>query len=174
LRRAFFLEYDHYKERRNELNEYIQLIKKKKTATTTSPDEEDSSHSIQQQQIFHHQQPWLPHPELRETIPSISLYTCLYQLPSRIETSNELPLSTNDLERKFIAAIDFFDQCIPTLPGFTSSNAAITMLPEPTIVAEAWKKWYYCNKKLRQLRFIRQRIQTLLADQKQREEEGSV
>lgn len=150
LRRAFFLEYDHYKERRDELNDVARL--------------KDIPEDIRHQT----RHPWLPHPELRETVPNVSLYTCIYQLPSHIET--DLPDNASDLERQLSAAVRFFDQCLPTPPGFSSSVVAITILPEPAIVAQAWKKWYYCGKKLRQLRYIRRRINLLVERQKAAEE----
>jgi hypothetical protein len=154
LRRAFFLEYDHFKERRDELNEVVQL--------KDVPEDP-------RQKTRH---PWLPHPELRETIPNVSLYSCIYRLPNQIET--DLPDTASDLERQLSASIKFFDECIPTPPGFTSSVVALTILPEPAIVSQAWKKWYYCGKKLRQLRYIRHHIQLQLERQQQAEEEERV
>lgn len=101
--------------------------------------------------------PWLPHPELRDTVPNVPLFSCLYQLPSQIETA-DLPSSATDLERQLAAAVDFFDQCVPNQPGFSSSVAALSILPKATHVAAAWKKWYMCGRKLRKLRLIRQLI----------------
>jgi hypothetical protein len=154
LRRAFFLEYDHYKQRCDELNDNTQLKK-----------------NVPEDPGQPNRHPWLPHPELRETVPNISLYTAIYKLPSQIET--DLPDTASDLERQLSAAVDFFDQCIPKAPGFSSSVVAITILPDPAIVAQAWKKWYYCGKKLRQLRYIRQRIQLLVERQHESEDQST-
>lgn len=117
--------------------------------------------------------PWLPHPELRETLPNISLYSSLYQLPQTIATTN-LPDDASDLERKLSATVDFFDRCIPCPPGFSSSVAAVTILPEPRHVARAWKRWYICGKRLRKLRFIRSQIQRRMDMEKQRSEPQDV
>jgi hypothetical protein len=36
----------------------------------------------------------------------------------------------------------FFDYCVPNQPGFSSSVAAVTILPSAAEIATAWKKWY--------------------------------
>ena len=52
----------------------------------------------------------------------------------------------------------FFDYCVPNQPGFTSSVAAVTILPSAREMASAWKKWYGTTKKLQRLRFIRRQL----------------
>ena len=52
----------------------------------------------------------------------------------------------------------FFDYCVPNQPGFTSSVAAVTILPSAREMASAWKKWYRTTKKLQRLRFIRRQL----------------
>ncbi len=52
----------------------------------------------------------------------------------------------------------FFDQSIPNQPGFSSSVAAVTMLPDAPKLALAWKTWYRHCALLRRLRFIRNLI----------------
>ncbi len=151
LRRVYFLEHDHYAERLNELNE-IQAI-------NVSKDPMQATHL-----------PWLPHPELRETVPNVSLYSCLYQLPRKI-TTVDLPDTATDLQRQIAATVNFFNLCVPNQPGFSSSVAAVTILPEPAHVAQAWKKWYYCGKKLTQLRYLRSLIQMHLERQNAQDEE---
>lgn len=150
LRRIFFLEHDHYTERLDELNEIAAI---------------DVPEDPRQKK----RHPWLPHPELRETIPNISLFSCLYKLPNQI-TTVDMPDSATDLQRQLVATVNFFDLCVPNQPGFSSSVAAVTILPEPAHVAQAWKKWYYCGKKLRQLRYIRSMIQLHLERSKAAEE----
>jgi hypothetical protein len=150
LRRTFFLEHDHFQERVDELDATMQL-----------KDPED---------YFQRERPpWLPHPELRETIPNVSLYSVLYQLPNQI-TTFDLPEVATDLDRHLAATVAFFDGCVPNQPGFSSSVAAVSILPEATYVAQAWKKWYKCGKKLRQLRYIRSHIQRRLEQQRASEE----
>jgi hypothetical protein len=139
-------------ERREELNEIVELNVPEDPYQKVRP-------------------PWLPHPELRETVPNVSLFSCLYQLPNQITTAN-LPESATDLERQLAATVDFFDQCVPNQPGYSSSVVAVTILPEPAHVSEAWKKWYSCAKQLRKLRFIRYSIQRQL--EQQAKEEGCV
>jgi hypothetical protein len=47
---------------------------------------------------------------------------------------------------------------VPNQPGFSSSVAAVTMLPDAPKLALAWKTWYRHCKLLRRLRFIRELI----------------
>ena len=47
---------------------------------------------------------------------------------------------------------------------------AATILPEAAHVAEAWKKWYRCGKKVRQLRFIRHHLEKKLQLEQEKEE----
>jgi hypothetical protein len=63
--------------------------------------------------------------------------------------------------------VAFFDKCVPNQIGFSSSVAAVTILPDSSQVSYAWKKWYACANRLRRLRFIRSRIRHL---QKQEED----
>jgi hypothetical protein len=113
--------------------------------------------------------PWLPHPELRETVPNVSLYSVLYKLPNQF-TTTDLPPEASDLDRQLAATVEFFDQCVPNQPGFSSSVAAATILPEAQHVSLAWTKWYRCGKKLRQLRFIKSHLKRRLREQEQEEE----
>jgi hypothetical protein len=52
----------------------------------------------------------------------------------------------------------FFDYCVPNQPGFSSSVAAVTILPSASELATAWKKWYKATRRLTQLRFIRRQL----------------
>ena len=62
LRRVFYLEYDHWKERQEELELVFSLTSDQDEFQETRP-------------------PWLPHPELRETTPNVAMYSVLFRLP---------------------------------------------------------------------------------------------
>jgi hypothetical protein len=47
---------------------------------------------------------------------------------------------------------------VPNQPGFSSSVAAVTIIPGANDISRAWRKWYAAAAKLRRLRFIRQQI----------------
>jgi hypothetical protein len=49
----------------------------------------------------------------------------------------------------------FFDQCVPNQPGFSSSVAAVTILPDAPKLAKAWRAWYKHVGLLRRLRYVR-------------------
>jgi hypothetical protein len=133
LRRIYYLEHDHYEERLEEL-EFIEDI------------EDPEDHPFQEVRP-----PWLPHPEIRETVPNVSLYSALYKLPTRFTTAG-LHAGASDLERQLAATVEFFDECVPNQPGYSSSVAAVTILPEAEdYVKVAWGKWYKCAKRLRKL-----------------------
>lgn len=104
--------------------------------------------------------PYIPHPEIRDTVPNVSLYSVLYKLPDYFY-STATTTSASMLDRQLSATADFFDRCVPNQPGFSSSVAAVTILPDSAQVAKAWRKWYACASKLRRLRFIRSRIRLL-------------
>jgi len=59
------------------------------------------------------------------------------------------------LERQLEAAVEFFDQCVPNQPGYTSSIAAITMVPDAKQLTKVWGKWYACGNQLRRLRYLK-------------------
>lgn len=69
--------------------------------------------------------------------------------------------SMSDQEWQLYVVKSFFDQCVPNQPGFSSSVAAITILPNANDLAAAWRSWYACAAKLRRLRFIRSLITEL-------------
>ena len=114
-------------------------------------------------------EPWVPHPEMKDTPPAIALYSVLVGgIPSKpamqmhgddgdpdIE-SPEGQNSNRDWQLNVTSA--FFDHCIPNQPGFSSSVAAVTMVPNAAELDSAWKRWYAAAAKLRRLRFIRRHI----------------
>jgi hypothetical protein len=112
--------------------------------------------------------PWIPHPEQRDTVPNVSLYSVLVgNLPSlphqavmkeedveaAVRCSKEMSI---DWQLAFTTT--FFDQCVPNQPGFSSSVAAVTILPSAGKMRHAWTKWYTAAAKLRRLRYIRSLI----------------
>ncbi len=141
LRRVFYLEHDHFRDRKEELN-YL--------ANLQDPELEEQKR----------RPPYIPHPEIRDTIPNVALYSVLYKLPDYFYSTATTPTASM-LDRQLSATVDFFDRCVPNQPGFSSSVAAVTILPDTKQVARAWKRWYSCASKLRRLRFIRRRIRQL-------------
>jgi hypothetical protein len=103
---------------------------------------------------------FLPHPELRDTVPNVSLYSVLYKLPS-IHFATLSSVTSPEVQRQLETAVEFFDKVVPNQPGYSSSVAAVTILPDVNQVSKAWKKWFDCANKLRRLRFIRKRLQLL-------------
>lgn len=164
LRRVYYLEADYHPERLEELD----LLQ-------SNHDPEDPFQRVRP--------PYLPHPEMRETIPNVSLNSVLYQLPDNLQyalndpdddnmdPNQQSPKSTFNsslIERQLAATVDFFDQCVPNQPGFTSSVVAVSIVPDATAVSTAWVQWYKCGKRLRRLRYIKK----LLEERKQMQRDG--
>jgi hypothetical protein len=149
LRRAFFLEASHYGRRMIELNKLdLDFVTKKKRASVyddLSRDDDETLHAH------------LTHPEIRETPPSVGLYSVLYQLPNCMVTYDTD--GATSLERQLVATTRFFDEVVPPQPGFSSSVVAVTMIPKAKLVAKAWNKWRLVEKKLITLRYIRKLIE---------------
>ncbi|KAG7355019.1 protein of unknown function DUF221-domain containing protein [Nitzschia inconspicua] len=138
LRRVYYLESEYFLERMEELD-----------ALKLNQDPEDPFQESRP--------PFLPHPEMRETIPNVSLNSVLFQLPYSLKEyrgRNGKDDGKSLLERQLDATVNFFDKCIPNQPGFTSSVVAVTIVPDAKLVKGAWMKWYNCGKKLRRLRYI--------------------
>lgn len=129
LRRAYYLEANHFKNRQEEVD-YLSSL-------------QDPEDPLQEDRPL-----YLPHPELRETVPSVCLYSVLYKLPERFATpratspSSSTDNTSSNLDQQLAATVDFFHRCIPSQPGFSSSVAAATILPDSKLVSMAWKKWY--------------------------------
>lgn len=144
LRRVYYLESEYYEERLDELDDIW-----------TNSDPEDPFQKVRP--------PFLPHPEMRETIPNVSLHSALYKLPSNLctnfepNTRGEPPKSL--LEHQLEAAAGFFDQCVPAQRGFTSSIAAVTMVPDAKKLTKVWGKWYVLGNKMRRLRYIKDHLE---------------
>ncbi len=142
LRRAFFLEASHYGERMSELNKIdLDLAKSKKV---------NDNPVVKEEQAY---PPYLTHPEIRETPPSISLFSALYQLPNSMVTYGTD--GANSVERQLVATKKFFEMVIPSEPGFSSSVIAVTMVPNAKLVATTWLRWTQVEGRLQTLRYIR-------------------
>ena len=211
LRRVYYLEGMHWENRIEELNETVlnyesddsdfgeeerqgamltrRLVNKGGKAAKKKKKKRDNAVN---------RDPWIPHPEQRETVPNIELYSVLVgnipSLPSEIAAEGDLEsmgfskkqsldwqlavtvswllyvslsysgaFETSANRRSsclFICSIQstFFDQCVPPQPGFSSSVAAVTILPDAPKLAKAWRTWYKHVGLLRRLRFIRSLI----------------
>ena len=138
LRRVYYLEFNHYKNRKEELERLDNLNYPEDTNITDRP-------------VF------VPHPELRDTVPNIGLYSVLFRLPG-IQLDTITCVSDSNVGHQLQVAIDFFDKVVPNQPGYSSSVAALTILPDVKRLSQAWKKWFECASKVRRLKFIRQRL----------------
>jgi hypothetical protein len=154
LRRVFYLEHDHFRERKHEL-QYLGKL--------SDPEIEFQSE----------RPPFIPHPEIRDTVPNVSLYSALYKLPDYF-FSTAMSSSSSLLDRQLASTVEFFDKCVPNQPGYSSAVAAVTILPDATQVAQAWRKWYKCAGRLRRLRFIRSRIRELQKIQQQNNQQQNL
>ena len=84
-------------------------------------------------------------------------------IPQQVLTEKNIFLSLKDTEQQLTdwqlsVTTAFFDRCCPNQPGFSSSVAAITVLPGSRQLARAWSRWYSAAAALRRLRFIRSSI----------------
>jgi len=182
LRRKYFLEAPHYTERMNELKRHvvqrpnfnpragtgehgdIETTPLKKNGVVTNNNEgvcekEETDHpsgTTCTNTESYLPPPYLTHPEIRETPPSIGVYSVLYKLPNSMVTYDTDGATT--IERQLVATTNFFDEIIPAPGGFSSAVAAVTVLPDAELVAKAWNKWTACEKQLQTLRYIRKRI----------------
>jgi hypothetical protein len=113
-------------------------------------------------------EPWIPHPEQRDTVPNVALYSILVGgLPSLPEqaadsfnTEQTIQFSKREsIDWQLSLTTTFFDHCVPNQPGFSSSIAAVTIIPGARDLSLAWRKWYAAAAKLRRLKFVRQQIQ---------------
>eukprot|EP00535_Pseudo-nitzschia_heimii_P006203 CAMPEP_0197187098 /NCGR_PEP_ID=MMETSP1423-20130617/15235_1 /TAXON_ID=476441 /ORGANISM="Pseudo-nitzschia heimii, Strain UNC1101" /LENGTH=1014 /DNA_ID=CAMNT_0042638587 /DNA_START=252 /DNA_END=3293 /DNA_ORIENTATION=+ len=157
LRRAFFLEASHYGQRMIELNKLdFDFVSKKKK----NDDYDGVSDRSEVSWVFRDEcenlAQYMTHPEIRETPPSIGMYSVLFQLPNSMVTYDTN--GATSLERQLVATTEFFDETVPPQPGFSSSVVAVTMIPKAKLVAKAWTKWSACVMKLQSLRHIRDKL----------------
>jgi len=165
LRRVYYLEADHWDLRSEDLRE-TELSDsdsdessdgKQKDSQQTGPNRKQKSN------YRNNRDPWIPHPEMRETVPNIELYSVLVgNLPSSLSEILYDPKDTlaQNLTKKEIVEWQlnvtsaFFDRCVPRPPGFSSSVAAVTILPDAPDLAAAWRKWYQHAVMVRKVKFI--------------------
>lgn len=178
LRRVYYLEGHHWENRVSELNNTVLRIE--------SDDEDDDDNNekegivrrrkinklrkrkgkVKKQKELPKRDPWIPHPEQRETVPNIELYSVLVgnipNLPGEIAPGGDLESygfsKKQSIDWQLAVTTTFFDQCVPNQPGFSSSVAAVTILPDAPKLAKAWRTWYKHAALLRRLRFIRRLI----------------
>ena len=95
-------------------------------------------------------EPWIPHPEQRDTVPNIAIYSILVGgLPSLPEQAADSFNAESTIQFSQRESIDwqlslttaFFDHCVPNQPGFSSSIAAVTLVPGAMDLSVAWGKW---------------------------------
>ena len=175
IRRVYYLEEDHWEKRRDELESII---------TDDRVEEDiDEAYAFQNRQKMNgmrknlvkknsglrkgnfktKRDPWIPHPEQRETIPSIELYSVLIgglpSLPKEFLDEDDVEAvrqtQKESIDWQLSLASTVFDHCIPNQPGFSSSVAAVTILPDARELASAWRKWYKAAAAQRRLTFIR-------------------
>ena len=168
LRRVYFLEADHWSDRNAELAETLLRDEQDKdegvdpeALTTVSGLNDDESH-------LKNRDPWVAHPETRDTVPNIELYSVLVgglpSLPTEAFVQEEVEAvfsRKQAIDWQLAVTAAFFDHCVPNQPGFSSSVAAVTILPSATSITEAWNHWYKAAAKIRRLRFIRRQIAKL-------------
>ncbi|CAB9500392.1 DUF221 domain-containing protein [Seminavis robusta] len=185
MRRFYYLERDHWRERQAEDQEAsprssqfnarksqsMAYRRRVSSMWTASAKNDKTNNNYKEPDYVNERDPWIPHPEYRDTPPSVALWSVLVgKIPSKPKThrceenddDEEDPESPNSAhsnrEWQLSVTSAFFDHCIPNQPGFSSSVAAVTILPNAAELAAAWRKWYAAASKLRRLRFIRKQI----------------
>lgn len=178
MRRVYYLEGTHWENRVAELNETNFYIDDDNDEDELGEEEQPGAlarrRRINKQrnvkgkkknEDMPQRDPWIPHPEQRETVPNIELYSVLVgnipSLPSEVADARDMEAmgfakqSVGSLDWQLAITATFFDQCVPNQPGFSSSVAAVTILPSAHKLAFAWRMWYKHVGLLRRLRFIR-------------------
>ena len=109
---------------------------------------EEESHHVEQQQ---HRQP--------------------YAQQEALHHHQQQQQQTRTVDWHLALTAAFFDHCVPNQPGFSSSVAAVTVLPSSTAIASAWRKWYKAASRHRRLRFLRRAMDLKMQEQQQREDQ---
>jgi len=162
LRRVYYLEADHWSDRKAELEET--LLREEREKDNESTKKIDSDGELEKN-YTKTRDPWVHHPEQRDTVPNIELYSVLVGgLPS-LPTDAFLQADVKavfsrkqSIDWQLAVTSAFFDHCVPNQPGFSSSVAAVTILPAANQITKAWKHWYNTAARVRRLRFIRKQI----------------
>ena len=171
MRRAYYLEADVWESRKDELKETLLKDDDSEDEQAPSPlnrNSRDIKKSNTGEGRKGKRAPWIPHPEQRDTVPNVSLFSVLVgnlpSLPQQAiysEEDVEAAVASSkkmSIDWQLALTTSFFDQCVPNQPGYSSSVAAVTILPAATDLAKAWSRWYVAAGKLRRLRYIRKLI----------------
>jgi len=183
MRRVYYLESNVWENRQSELNEirdaaadeqaeYQEKIQSERLLFSSRLHEDEELMDSKRRQYVHDEmrrrvrEPWIPDPEQRETIPNIQLYSLLVgglpPLPPQTFEEDGKPgretSGRESIDWQLRLTASFFDHCVPNQPGFSSSVAAVTVLPSSKSISKAWRRWYTAAKKLRRLRFIRAQL----------------
>jgi len=170
MRRAYYLESDVWDSRKDELKETLLKDDDSVEEQAPSPLNRDQQHKKKSgsgRKEARKRPPWIPHPEQRDTVPNVSLYSVLVgnlpSLPQHAVLSEDVEAAVGyskkmSIDWQLALTTTFFDQCVPNQPGFSSSVAAVTILPAASDLGKAWSRWYVAAGKLRRLRYIRKLI----------------
>ena len=171
MRRVYYLEFNHWRDRKHELNNT--LLKEQEEGDEVSADDMSGDHEKikkvpkKEDDPLKIRDPWIPHPEQRETVPNIAIYSVLVGgLPAAPQDEinhDDVEAAVHASHRQNIDwqltfAGEYLDRCVPNQPGYSSSVAAITILPSAPDLANAWSRWYNAAAKLRRLRHVRSLI----------------
>ena len=172
FRRIYYLEVDVWKERKAELKEtllYNEMQQPNNEVFTFSdPDIKRSQYPKERHLID--RDPWIPHPEQRDTVPNVALYSVLVgglpSLPEQAVNSDNAETvmfsERQGIDWQLTISACFFDQSVENQPGFSSSVAAVTVIPSSSEIGYAWRKWYKTTAILRKIRALRGEIQKRL------------
>jgi hypothetical protein len=174
MRRVYYLEADHWSDRNEELHETLLRDEWEKTHSSTrsnninnNTNNKDNKTAEEEadESYMKFREPWIPHPEQRDTVPNVELYSILVgglpSLPTEVVDAQDVEAvfsRKQSIDWQLAVTTAFFDHCVPNQPGFSSSVAAVTILPAASHLTEAWNQWYKAAGKLRRLRFIRRQI----------------
>lgn len=138
------VEADHLENRTNELDET--LLNNDLHGNFFTPLDDNRDSVLRKRKSKHFQSgsttnrdPWIPHPEQRDTVPNVELYSVLVGgLPStpvedmvediKCNKYIEDPLlrKRQSIDWKISQATSFFDHCIPNQPGFSCKSNNIS------------------------------------------------
>ena len=90
--------------------------------------------------------------------------------PQQHQPQEAPPLQRRSVDWHLALTAAFFDHCVPNQPGFSSSVAAVTVLPSSKAIASAWRKWYKAASKHRRLRFLRRAMDLKLQQEYQEQQ----
>lgn len=165
MRRVYYLEADHWKDRNEELEHTLLRVEREKFQRRASGQHNSAQNKEEDESYLTDRKPWIPHPEQRDTVPNVELYSVLVgglpSLPTEVVDQEEVEAvfsRKQSIDWQLSVTTAFFDHSVPNQPGYSSSIAAVTILPSAEHLGEAWNQWYRVAGKLRRLRFIRKEI----------------